>query len=126
MGHRDSGVGRHGQSGSHAGDFLKRNSVFLQQFQLLAASAEQEGVAALQTNHTLALQRLFQQDLIDAVLGHGMVAGLLAHVNFLSVFRYQAQNLWAHQTVKHDYFRPGNGLQSLPGQKARVTGACAH
>ena len=126
MGHRDSGVGRHGQSGSHAGHFLKGNAVFLQQLQLLTASAEQEGVAALQTNHTFPLQRLFQQNLIDPILGHGVVAGLFADIDFFRIFRHQTQNVGADQPVKDHDLRLSKGFQALPGQKARITGACAH
>ena len=124
--HRNSGVGGHGQSRGHPGHLLKGNPVFLQQLQLLTAPAEQEGIAALQTDHPFALLRFFQQNLIDAMLGHRVIAGLFANIDFLSVPGNQAQDFRADQAIKDNDLCLAKGFQSLPGQQARVTGACAH
>ena len=87
VGHWDSRIGRHRQGRGHTGHLLKGNPIFLQQFQLLAAPAEQEGVTALQAHHPLALLCLFQQNLINPILRNGVVAGLLAHVDFFGGLR---------------------------------------
>ena len=126
MGHRNPRIGRHGQRRGHSGHLLKGNAVFFQKFQLLAASPEQERVAALQPHNLFALQSLFQQNPVDFLLGHRVIAGLLAYVDFLGSFRNQAQNFRANQPVVDHHLRPAKNLQSFPGEQPRVAGACAY
>ena len=87
VGHRDAPVGGGGDGGGDAGHLLKGDAVLGQQLQLLAAPAEQEGVAALQAHHVLPLQGLVQQDPVDLLLGHRVAGGLLAHVDLLGRLR---------------------------------------
>ena len=126
MGHRDSCVGGHRQCRGHARHLLKGNAVFLQQLQLLTAPAEQEGVAALQAHNTFTLLCFFQQNLIDLVLWHGVVAGLFAHINFFGILGNHAQNFRADQTVKDHDLRLSQSFQSLSCQQPRIPRACAH
>ena len=124
--HRNPRVGRHGQRRGHAGNHLKVNSLLRQKLQLLAAPPEQEGVAALEPHHPLARLRLLQQNPIDLLLGHQMVAGLLAHVDGLRLRGNQRQNGRTHQPVKYHDLGLLQGLTALLGQQSGITGACAH
>ncbi len=124
MGHRDAPVSRGSQGGGDAGNDLERNVFLHQQFQFLAAPAEEEGVAALEPHHVLAGLSLLQQDAVDFLLGHRVISSLLAHIDALGGGRNQAENLLAYQPVIDHHVCMFQGLTALQGQQPRITGAC--
>ena len=126
MGHRNARIGRYGQGGGNAGHHLEGDACRFQQLQLLPPPAKEEGVAALEPHHPLVLLGLAQKDPVDLLLGHQMVAGFLAHVDFFRVLGDKRQNGGAHQPVVYHHLGIFNGLTALLGQKPRISGTCPH
>ena len=77
--HAQSGGGR--QPGSDAVDHLHGDAGGQQVFALLAAAAEDEGVAALQPHDVLALARRQDHQPLDEGLRRALAAAALAHVH---------------------------------------------
>ena len=59
--------------------------LFRELFDLLAAAPENEGVAALQAQHALALQRQLDHQVADLLLRQGVIGALLADIDALGV-----------------------------------------
>ena len=123
MGHRDPGVGGGGDGGGDAGDLLEGDAVGGERLQLLAAPAEDEGVAPLEAHYVAPRQGLLQENAVDLLLGHLVVGGLLAHVDSPGLRRDHGENGRAHQPVVDHHLRLTEGRKALQGQKARVPGA---
>ena len=116
VGHRNPRPGGGGQSGGDPGDHPEGDPRPGQGLALLAAPAEEEGVAALEANHPLPRPGLLGQDAVDLLLGHRVAAGVLAHVDFLRAGWDEGQNPLPHQPVIH------HNLGALQGcRPARVS-----
>ena len=98
----------------------------LQKLQLLAAPSEEEGVAALESHDAIARLSLPEQNLVDFVLGHLVMAGLLAHVDGPGAGGNQGQNGRTDQPVVDHHLGLPDGPAALAGQQARVAGTRAH
>ncbi len=88
------GEGNAGVGGAAAGrrdprHHLKANASTNERLQLLAATAEDEGVAPLEPHHPLPFLRLVQQELVYLLLGHAVVARLLADEDAFGVAAHQ-------------------------------------
>ena len=73
MRHGNPVVGRNGQGGGDAGNYLKWDLMLCKQLQFLSAAAKQEGVSPLQADYPVSLLRLLQKQLVHLPLRHGMV-----------------------------------------------------
>ena len=81
MGDGDAGIGGRGDGGGHAGHDLEGHTRRDQRFGLLAAAAENEGIAALQADHDLPREAALDQQGVD--LGLGDAGGPLPHQDVL-------------------------------------------
>ena len=119
-------VGRYRQRRRDPRYHLKGDPGLGQELQLFAAPAKEEGVAALEAHHPLARLGFLQENLVDLVLGHLVVAGLLAHVDLLGTLGHQGEDGGAHQPVVDHHLGLGNGLFPLFREQSRVAGTRAH
>ena len=126
VGHRNARIGGYGQGGGNPRHHLEGDARRFQQLQLFPAPAKEEGIAALEPHHPLVLLGLAQKNPVDLLLGHQMVAGFLAHVDFFRVPGDERQNGGAHQPVIYHHLGIFNGLTALLGQKTRISRACPH
>ncbi|MNO93190.1 hypothetical protein D3C76_847870 [compost metagenome] len=122
------GQGNAGVGGAAAGrgdprHHLKADAAAHQRLQLLAATAEDEGVAPLQPHHPLPLLRLLQQELVDPLLGHAVVARLLADEDALGVAAHQRHHLVGDQPVIDHHVRLLHLAQGVQGEQTRIAGA---
>ena len=85
VGQRDAGRGRGGERELTPGTTSTGTPCAAQARGLLAAAAEQERVAALEPDHAAAALGLLDEDPVDLVLRHGVVARGLADVDDLDV-----------------------------------------
>ena len=81
MGEGDPGIGRRGDSRCDTWYDFKGNAFIDQDFDLLAATAEDEGITAFQAGNHMALGCFVRQQSIDAALGEGVVAPFFAYIN---------------------------------------------
>ena len=79
-----------------------------QYLKLLAAAAENKGVAALEAHHIPAGQSMIHQDLIDLLLGVGVLAAApFAGIDEFSLPGHVPQQLGAGEIVVDHHFGPG-------------------
>ncbi len=83
MGDGDAGVGGAGEDGTDAGDDLEGEFLAGERLGFLAAAAEDEGIAALETDDALAGAGFLDEEGVDFVLGEGVGAGFFAGVDDL-------------------------------------------
>ena len=88
----DTGIrgtaGRGGNSRNH----LKRNTLGRQRIDFLSAATEDEGIAALEAHHPLALLGQPHQQMIDVFLRQRVIIALLAGINTPGVAPHQRQH----------------------------------
>ena len=77
MGHRDSGVGRSGDSGRNAGNNNERNAAFPQVLRLLGAAPEDERISAFEAHHLFSGERRLRDQGVGIFLFDIMGRGLL-------------------------------------------------
>ena len=99
VGDGDARLAGDGDGGGDAGHYLKGDARPLEGLDLLAPPAEDEGVATLQADHRVP--RLGQGDerLGDVLLGGGVAAQPLAHVELLGLGRDGVQQLRGDEVV---------------------------
>ena len=100
--------------------------MLLEQRKLLAAAPEQERIAALQAHDLVAGEGLFQQDLADAPLRHGVMVGTLSHINGPHVGGNHRQHAVADQAVVDHHVGTLEHRLALAGEQARVAGPRPH
>jgi|GEM_PF-5172596 len=125
MGDRDTGIGGGGRGGGHPRHDLKGHAGGRQLLHLLAASAEDEGIASLQPDHHLALHGVVHQHLVDLFLGMGVLhAALLTRIDQFGVLRDMAEQPGAGQVIIDDDFRPLEQLPAPDRNQAGIPRAC--
>jgi hypothetical protein len=100
---------------------LERDAGCRQLVDLLAATPEDEGIAALEPQHTLALAGEAHQQLVDVLLRQGVPAALLADVDHLGVAPHQFQHPRRDQAVVEHHIRLLHQAQGTEGQQVRIT-----
>ena len=103
MGHRDACVGGRRERGRDAWDDLEGDAGLRQREGLLAASAEEEGVAAFETHDQGAGLRPIYQDVVDLVLAHSRVSTGLSDVYQLRVLGRSVEEPGVDETVVDDH-----------------------
>ena len=98
--HARRGRGRLGRR--DAGNDVDLDAGIAQRLHLLAATAENERVAALEPDHVVPFEGEFDQDRVDVLLRDRMAARHLAHVDQSRVARGQRHDLGRDQPVMHD------------------------
>ena len=122
MGQRNAGIGRHRSCRGHARDDLEGDAVVDEFLGLLAAAAEDEGVAALEPRHDLALFRLPDDEAIDLVLGQRVAASLLAHVDELGIGPAMLQQPLVGEIIVDHHVGLLDAVQALDRDEAGVAG----
>ena len=125
MGQWHAGVGGAGQRGGDARHHLVGNAVRTQVFQLFAAAAEHERVAALEPHHSAPAAGMLEHQPMDLPLRGVVVSGLLADFDALGVAPRQRQHLGADQPVVQDHVGFVQGAQAAQGKQAQITRAGA-
>jgi hypothetical protein len=92
----------------------------------LAATAEDEGVAALEAHDVEAQSGLGDQQSIDLRLGARVLVGAFASVDQLGIRAALAQKRIVDQGVVEDDIGSLEAAQGFEGQQLRVAGASAH
>jgi len=122
VGERDPCIGGNGDGGRHAGDDLERDASLPERLRLLAATAEDEGVAALEPGHHRPLPGLLDEAPVDLILGEGVIAPLLAGIDQTSLLPGVAQDLRVDQMVVDDHLRLPDTRNPAQGDQARIAG----
>ena len=126
MRQRNPRLRRAGQGGGHARHDPNLHPGGHQGFRLLAATAEDERVAALQPHHAGMAMRQPHQQFVDLLLRQAMVGPALADIDPLGRGIGQRQDLLAHQPVMHDHVRLLQQPHGAQCQQIDRTGAGAN
>ncbi len=125
VGERNAGIGGAGDGGGDAGNHLEADAVRAQEFQLFAAAAEHEWVAALQPYHAATGPGVFQHQAVNLFLPGAMALRRLADLDEVRAVPSQAQDLRADQAVVQHHLGLTQCAQRMPGEQARIAGAGA-
>ena len=122
MGEGNARIGRRADRRGNARADLKRDPLRGERFDLLAAAAEHEGIAALETQHPLALLGELDQQRADLALRQFVVVRLLADIDALRLAPHEVHHARVGEpVVEHDV-----GLlheaQGAEGQKIGIAG----
>ncbi len=120
--HGNARVGRDGVGRRHAGHDLERNPGGAECKRLLAAAAEDERIAALQPHHRLVAAAQLQQQGVDRLLGHRVLAGTLAGVVALAAVPGEGHDAIVDQAVVDQGVAGLDQRPSADGQKPGVAG----
>ena len=99
VGDGNAGLTGDGDGGGDAGHHLKGDARPQEGLDLLAPPAEDKGVAPLEADHSAARSGQLHQFLGDVLLGGGVAAQPLAHIEFLRLGRDGVQQLRGDQVV---------------------------
>ena len=92
----------------------------------LAATAEDEGVAPLETNHQQALPGMLDQQRGDFLLGDVVRPGGLAHIDQHGLGSCQGQDGRTDQAIMHHHIGGLQQAQRLERQQVRIARASTH
>ena len=126
MGDRDSRVGGSGDASGDARHHLNCHAMGRQVGGLLAAAAEQEGIAALEAHDALVLLGQLHQHRVGAGLGHGVMAPPFAHEMALTVLGHQLEQGLGHQGVVHQGVAAPQQSIGLEGEQFGIAWPCPH
>src|SRR5258708_4729068 len=120
-----NGSGRaHGRS--HAGNYLKRNVVSAQRFDLFSRASENQRIATLQPDNAQPRSRQCDHQIIDFPLQDFLFPAALANVVNLSGGRNQLQYLGRDQVVVQNRFGALQQPKSLQCQQLRIARSRAY
>src|SRR2546425_10203939 len=122
VGQRDPGVRGRRDGGGHARHDLERDPRARQRLRLLAAPAEDEGVAALEPHDTPPAPRVTDEERVDARLGQRVRAARLAREDATRPRRL-GEETPIHQAVVDDDVGAAQELEAAHGDQPRVAGA---
>lgn len=123
MGQWNAGVSGAAAGGGDAGDDLEGDALLHQCFDLLAAAAEDEGIAPLEPHHALAFAGQPDQQPVDLVLRQRVLAARLAGVDARGIDARQAHDIGRYEAVVDDDIGFLERSQSLEGKQIRIAGA---
>ncbi|GEC30402.1 hypothetical protein EFR01_05730 [Sinorhizobium fredii] len=125
VGHRDAGIGKPADARGDARHDTERDAVLDERQGLLAAAAEDKGVAALEAQYPEpGACELDEAERDVALLWRGLAAA------FAGKFERDArlgelQAIGIHQRIMNDYIRLPERIGSMQRQEARIAGAGA-
>ena len=126
MGNRDSVIGGYREGAGHARHNLEGDIVLNEQFQLLPAAAEQEGVSSLEAHDSFPLECLLQKCAVDLLLDHPVTARPLPDIDLFRLIRDQGQHSVADEGVIDNHFCLLKDFKSLDCKKSQVSRAGSH
>src|SRR5690606_16773211 len=107
-----------------AGHHFEPDPCRRKRLQLLAAAAENEGIAALQPAYALALLGEPDQQRIDLLLRDVRCARRLAYIDALRIAPREIEHLPRHEAVVQHDIRILQRAQSPQGEQTRITRPC--
>ncbi len=125
MRYRDARVGRPTDCRADPGDDLEQDTRIRELGRLLAAAGEDHRVAALEPGDDPSLFRVLDDDLVDFVLGDGVVLRTFSDVNFLAAGFRPAEQLGTAQSVVNQHVRRLDALLGAKGDETEIAGAGA-
>ena len=126
MRERNSGIGGaagRGRDARHDGEI---DSGAGEGLELLSATAEDEGVAALETHDPASLARVLDHQLVDVLLARALPAGSLADADPRSVAPREIQHGGRHQSIVQDDIRILERPQGLQREQFGIAGTRAY
>ena len=126
MCHRNSVICRYGNRGSHTRNYFIRNALLCEKLQFLSSSSKKERIAAFQTYYPVALFCLFSKNLVDLLLGHGMVAGTFSHVDQFCRSRNSGQDSLSYQAVINNHICLFQNLGTFHCKKPHISRTSSH
>ena len=87
VGHGDTGIGRGADGRRDAWDDFKGQARVVERQAFFAAAAEDEGVAAFETDDNLAFFGFGNEQVDDFILGQGVVGRFFADIYFFRCWR---------------------------------------
>src|SRR2546422_5889312 len=124
VGQRDPGVRGHRDGGGHPRHDLERDPRARQRLRLLAAPAEDEGVAALEPHDAPAAPRVPHEEGVDLLLGQRVSAARLAREDPARPWRL-VEETPIHQAVVDDDVGAAQEPEAADGDQPRVAGTGA-
>ncbi len=109
-----------------AGDHFERNAGVGERFGLFAATAENEGIAALQPHHREPPARPVDKHLADLFLCVGVHGFLLPYIKPLGCGRCEFEQRVIGQMIVEDGVGRGEDAPALPGDQFGIAGPGAH
>ena len=125
VGERHLEIGGAAEPGGDAGNDRIGDAGRAQRFDLFAAAAEHEGIAALQPHHALAGLRGLDHALVDGVLADAGLADAAADRNARGVAADAVENFRRDQLVVEDDVGILQRAQRLDGEKIGIAGTGA-
>ena len=125
MGDRNAGVSKATDAGGNAGHNAEGNAVIDQGQRFFTAAAEDEGVAALEAQHALALARQLDEAQRNVGLFRRRLATALAGIFEQGAGTGEIENGFVDQCVIDDDIRHAQCLDGKHGQKTRIAGTGA-
>ena len=100
----------------NAGNDFERNAGSGQRLQFLAATPEDEGVAALETDHRQPFARQIDEQGIDRLLRQRVPGGFLAGVDAAGVGARQIHDAVADEVIEDQHIGLGDQAGGLDGE----------
>ena len=126
MGQGHSCLGRAAKRGADSRHYLDFDPCGLAVIGFFAAATENEGVAALEAHHQMALARFADQNLVDPVLRHAVQRAFLGHRDQTGGRRGQIEYIPADETVMNNHIGIGEQPRRFQGQKIGIARTCAN
>ena len=120
---RHAQAGDSGQTGGDAVDDRDLDAGGLQMLALFAATAEDERVAAFETDHVLPIARGRDHEFLDEVLRRGLASAAFADVDDACTRRRKSDDFVAHQVIDQEHGGGLDGLERFEGEQLRITRA---
>jgi hypothetical protein len=123
--HRDAGIGGDSVGRAHAGDDLEGDPGSLERQRLLAPAPEDERIAPFQPHHRRQPRAELDQYLVQALLGHRVLARALPPVDPLGVVGRKRDDARIGEAVVDDRVAPLHELAAANGQEPGIARAGA-
>ena len=121
---RHAGRGRGAERGGDSGNDAPRDTVGGEHLELLAATTEDQRIAALEARHPLALARQAHQQLVDTLL-LSAIADFLADEDPLGIAPCALEDRLGNQPVVENHVRLLQQLQRAQREQIRIAGTGA-
>src|SRR4029453_4040112 len=119
--YRNTGVGRHRDSGANAGNDLERDFSTSQRLRLFPAATKNERIAALEPHTLVTKAGVVDEYSVDFFLSDAMASRLLADKNPDGRGRRLFEKLKVHQLIVNNHLSAVQQLQPADRDQARIS-----
>jgi hypothetical protein len=113
-------VGWSGNGAGDAGNHFEAASGGAQFLRFLSSAAEHVGVAAFEPGDGFSGEHFLNEQGIDAVLGKGVLVGLLAHVENLRIRAGPLEHFLVHEVIVGDHIGPADAFFGAQGDQSEI------